>query len=80
MKLPKCWMRGHPLPFRVEERWIEVNGPGSEGKRNKPAERLYEVKKICTECGVTANTAYLTPEQLDAYDKGRENAGATTPI
>lgn len=64
-------MRGHPLPYRQEERWIEVNGPGSAGKQNKPPEKLYEVKMICTECGATANSAYLTPEQLAEYDKTR---------
>lgn len=70
MTFQSCIIRGC-RKFRQEERWGEVNGPDSEGKRNKPAEKLYEVKKICEECGGTVSSAYLTPEQLDAYDKER---------
>ena len=65
----RCWIKGHIGPFRYSERWVEINGPDSEGKKNKPPETLLEIKRVCEECGCEAGRGYFTKEQIEAHEK-----------
>jgi hypothetical protein len=67
---PPCFFR-RCTNVRQEERWIQINGPDSEGKRNKPAEKLYEVLRVCNECDRIREKFYFTEEQIKDFDKRR---------
>lgn len=56
------WLKHRHKPKITNARWVEINGPGSEGKQNKPAEFLREITSTC-KCG-DESRAYYTPEQM----------------
>ena len=47
--------------FRTRRRWIQI-----QQKRNKRPELLYEVKKICSDCGNT-RASWFTEEQCKKF-------------
>jgi len=54
---------------RIEDRWVSINGPESNGKKNHPPEELLEVKRFCNECGAETARAYFTKEQVAEWEK-----------
>lgn len=58
-----------PVLLNLQTRWIELNGPESESKRNKAAEIYLEAKAFCETCGNVLE-GYFSPMQLGYGPEG----------